>query len=241
MIQKILLFFLIVLFSIHDSFCQEINLAVFTNCGNNYASNGFYLQTAATGGIQFNKNKIEAGFQLNIMHCNNRIISGYYLKTSHEISIFKAPAEIQALYIYSPFSESLRETNLGLLLHLKPGHFKIVTGTNFRTYSISRQEIKENNLTSNSRIHENFNLMYACGYYIKPNDNIWNAGITVTNIDYFMINQFTNPVFYIDARFKTSQSISLFLETWYKSAGAFNISVNYFGFFIRTGLICQIK
>ena len=43
------------------------------------------------------------------------------------------------------------------------------------------------------RIHENFNVMYAFSYYIIKTDNPWTAGLSITNIDLFTINQETNP------------------------------------------------
>jgi hypothetical protein len=72
-------------------------------------------------------------------------------------------------------------------------------------------------------------------------DNIWNIGFSFTNIDYFIINQETNPVINLQGKYDVSKSLTLFLESWYKSSGAFNLSVNSFGFFFRTGVLWKIK
>ena len=36
--------------------------------------------------------------------------------------------------------------------------------------------------------------MYSFSYFLKPTDENWNVGLSVTNIDHFVINQETNPV-----------------------------------------------
>ncbi len=43
------------------------------------------------------------------------------------------------------------------------------------------------------KFHENFNMMYSIGYYIKPTDDGWNAGLAITNFDSFIIEQGVNP------------------------------------------------
>jgi len=82
--------------------------------------------------------------------------------------------------------------------------------------------------------------MYLIGYNLKPIDHDWNVGITITNVDHFIINQETNPVFYLHGKYQVSKPLTLFGEWWYKSAEAFNISVNHFGFFFRTGLVWKV-
>jgi len=83
-------------------------------------------------------------------------------------------------------------------------------------------------------------LLYLLGYYLKPQEHNWNVGINVTNIDYYLLNQSTNPLFYLQGEYRPTERMSLFAEAWYKSAGAFNISVNYFGYLFRSGLLWKL-
>ena len=44
--------------------------------------------------------------------------------------------------------------------------------------------------------------MYRLSYYLKPADDKWNVCLSVTNIDYFVINQETNPVLNLSGLYK---------------------------------------
>ncbi|MCD6597395.1 MAG: hypothetical protein J7L04_06895, partial [Bacteroidales bacterium] len=124
---------------------------------------------------------------------------------------------------------------------IRPKHFIIRIGTNFKTYALNKKAISNYEIDTDTKIKENWNLMYSFSYYLKSFDNLWNVGISITNFDYFIINQETNPVFNLNAWYKPGTPLKLFIETWYKSSGAFNLSVNYFGFFVRTGIIWNIQ
>jgi hypothetical protein len=78
--------------------------------------------------------------------------------------------------------------------------------------------------------------MYSISYNIRTEVSRWNTGITVTNTDYFLINQETNPYMNIHGSFRASSPVCLFSEVWYKNAGLLNMSPNYFGFAIRGGI-----
>jgi hypothetical protein len=83
--------------------------------------------------------------------------------------------------------------------------------------------------------------MYSFSYSIKPTTHKWNAGITVTNFDHFMINQETNPYVNLKGFFKICSPVRIFAEAWYKTAGALNMSSNYFGFLLRGGIVWNLN
>ena len=134
----------------------------------------------------------------------------------------------------------MNETNWGAFLDMEQGHFILKLGTGFRTYSYSKRTAEFYGFDESSGIRENWNLLYLFGYQVKSPDNPWNIGLSITNIDHFTISQETNPVFNVHGRYKPTPHLTLFGEGWYKSAGAFNLSVNYFGFFFRTGIAWDI-
>jgi hypothetical protein len=78
--------------------------------------------------------------------------------------------------------------------------------------------------------------MYSFGYYLKKDDDLWNAGLSLTNIDHFYISQETNTILCLQGFYKPGSQVSLFAESWYKTSGAPNLAINYFGFFFRTGI-----
>ena len=216
-------------------------LTAYTDFGQSSVSDGLFIKTAGLGSYQFGKYKVETGFLLDLISNNEKTISGYSIGASRELLIKNFPFEVQGFYILTPFSGIFRETNWGVVLNMKREHVVLRIGTNFRTFAFTQNAINDYDLKTNSKIHENWNLMYSFAYYIKPLENYWNIGFSITNIDHFIINQETNPVFNLRALYEVNQPINLFVESWYKSAGAFNLSVNYFEFFFRTGIIWDIN
>lgn len=208
--------------------------------GENNVSDGLFVKSSGFGAYQFGKTKVVGGCQFDLKSSSVNIFTGSTIKVAREFSIEEFPFEIQRLLMYNPFSKLVHESNWGLLAKIQRKHFTYKLGTNFRTYQVTKKAINNYNIESNKKIHEYWNLMYLLRYNIKPNDYNWNIGISLTNIDHFTINQETNPFFYLHGKYKVTVPLTIYVESWYKSAGAFNISVNYFGFFFRTGLLWKI-
>jgi len=227
-------------------FIPEINLiaqfqtTLYTDIGQNVVSDGLFIKMADLANYQFGKNKVEAGLQVDIISNTDRFFSGYNIKASREFMIKSFPLDAQGFFILTPFSDILRETNWGILFGMYRNHFSIRIGTHFRTYAYNQKTIKSYGFETDARLHENWNLIYSFDGYVKPINNLWNIGLSVTNIDHFIINQETNPILNVKAGYRIQSTLNLFLESWYKSAGAFNLNVNYFGFFFRTGIIWDI-
>ena len=218
----------------------QSGLSAYMDLGSNNVSDGFFMKTAGLVQYQFGKNSVEAGLQLDLISHNERVFSGYSLRVSRLLQIKEFPFEVQGFFLRTPFSDLLRETNWGMLLEMKHNHFAMRLGTEFRSFAFTRKAIDAYGYQEDERIRENWNLIYSFGYHLKPVDYPWNVGLSVTNIDHFVINQETNPILRLSGRYRVSLPLDLFMEAWYKSAGAFNLSVNYFGFFFRTGITWDI-
>jgi hypothetical protein len=212
-------------------------LTAFTDFGESNVSRGLYVRSAINGHYTFGKNSVETGA---LFYLKNNIINGlsaYDLNVSRNLVIKGRTFQVNGFCLLTNFSEILRETNFGSTLKMRHNHFEIAIGTNFRTYAFSNKAIKEYGIDKNaSKIHEKFNFMYSFAYYLKPTDNKWNVGLSMTNIDYFIINQETNPTFNLLGSYKLYKPVSAFMQVCYKRAGAMNLAVNYFGYFIRTGI-----
>jgi hypothetical protein len=187
------------------------------------------------------KNILEAGFQTDLK--NNKFgFSGYTLNASRILKIREIPLELRGFCTWTYPSEILEETNWGAFLKMRQKHFEMTIGTNFRSYNLRQKAIKDFEInTKKTTVHEIYNIMYSFSYYIKPSDDIWNIGLSVTNIDHFIINQETNPVFNLTGLYRISSPVSLYIQGWYKCAGVTNLELNHFGFFFRTGITWNIN
>jgi hypothetical protein len=214
----------------------QFQIFVYSDAGRTNVSEGLFIKTAAFGEYRLNRNKFEIGSQFDILNNRKNRSPGVLLNYSREFSIKKNSLEASGFFLYNKFSEFIYETNWGVILALNRRHFFYKLGTNFRSYGLSGKAINQFEIENQGKIREYRNFIYSLTYFIKPIDSKWNAGITCSNIDYFVINQETNPVFYLQGRYRVTNTFLIFVESWYKSAGSFNISVNPFGYFFRTGI-----
>jgi hypothetical protein len=189
------------------------------------------------GHYRSGKNQLEAGVQTNLINGNNIVFSGYCINGSRKFSIKNTILELNGFWLWKASSKLLQESDYGCFVSMKQKHIEILLGTNFRTYGFRSMAIEEYNIEKDAtKIHENFNLMYSFSYNLKPLDSRWNAGLTLTNTDYFLINQETNPYRNLHSSYHVSSPVCLFAEAWYKNAGSLNMNTNYFGFVIRGGV-----
>ena len=215
----------------------QLTLSAYIDAGDNNVSEGLYIKSSALGEYQINKFRIEGGAQFDLKNAGSNFLSGGRLIVAREFSIKKFQFETQGLFMYDPFSPLVHESNWGVLINIPREHFNYKLGTEFKTYHITNKAENDYNITSNKKLNENRNLIYLVKYVLKPPDHKWNAGASITNTDHFLINQETNPMVNIEGRYAISSPLTLYVESWYKSAGSLNISANYFGFFFRTGII----
>jgi hypothetical protein len=235
--------YIILIFSVFVSIeaSSQKQLSACFDMGENNVSDGLFAKSLVRGSYEISKNKLEGGVQFELKSSNDFFLSGIYLKYSHSFTIKKFPFDVQGFYIHNGFSGMLFESDKGLLVDIKRKHFSYKIGTNFRTYGFTKSAIKEYGLSSNTKTHENWNVMYQLCYDLKLAEHKWNAGLTLTNIDNFLINQETNPFCNLHGHYKLSEPLTLFAELWYKSSGNFNLNVNYFGFFIRAGILWNVN
>lgn len=234
----IFLFFVSMFFAKQST--AQIEITSYAETGKNQVSEGMYVAGAILPSFEYKKFTFSGGLQFDIINGSPNIISGYLINAAYDLHLKKQKFDIEAFYVYTPFSDILYETNYGALVKFHKTHFNFKFGTNFRTYAFSKQAVEEFNLEENTSIHENFNFMYSVGYNLKPEESEWNIGLVLTNFDDFIINQETNPVFFLNGGYKLNTKLEIFGELWYKTSGAFNIRVNYFGYNIRTGLRWKI-
>lgn len=235
---------LIILFVFNGNLSVDAQpvVTVYSDAGKNAYSDALFIRSAFLGNYRLGDYYIKAAIQTNLINDNDITMSGYRIEGSKEFKLKNTLFTVNGFGLWTSYSGILKETNYGCLLALKSGHFDVQLGTNFRTYSFRKDALKSLEIENvETEIHENFNLMYSFGYNLKPANHRWNAGLSITNIDIFMINQETNPFVNVKGFFKVSSPVHLFTEVWYKTSGTLNISSNYFGYLIRGGIIWNIN
>ena len=239
--MKYFLFVLVILTSLPGIFAQE-NVQTYFDIGENNVSEGIYIKNTYRGIYQYSKYKVEAGIQLDLLSNNPNTLTGFDVLGSREFMIENFLFEVKGFFMLNRFSDLMHETNWGFRIATKNlNYFLFELGANSRTYALNNSFKEEYNLSkSNCKLNENFNLTYVITAYLKPQDYNWNVGFSCTNVDYYVINQSTNPVFNMQILYKLKSNLLLNLSAWYKQAGIFNINANYFGYFFRGGLSWKI-
>jgi hypothetical protein len=231
-------YFFVLFLILCKNLIAQPELAYYSDFGKNNLSDEIYFKSVVLGHYKTGKNSFETGFQTELSNLNKLSPSGLRIDASRVLDIKGIHMELHGFFLLTTFSLIIRETNWGALLKYRQNRFRLTVGTNFRTYAFTNKAIREYMIDKkSSKIHENFNVLYSIAYYINPTDEIWNVGLSLTNIDYFCLNQETNAGLNLNCIYKITPPLCLFSQACYQSAGATNLQVNYFGFFIRTGMI----
>jgi hypothetical protein len=220
----------------------QSEIKIHTELANNNATQGIIIKTAVLENYKFGKNVVEAGFQLDLRNRTNFTFSAFTIDAGRNFQIKKSAFDLHIFYTVSRYSELMHEDNYGIFLSTRHTHFEMMIGTNFRTYSYNRLAVEFYEMQNdNTKIHENFNLLYSFGLLLNAAEKSWNLGVSVTDKDSFLNNQETNAFYKLHGYFKLNNALSFTAEVCYKPAGFLNTYTDSFGYFIRTGIIWKIK
>lgn len=218
----------------------QTSVQVFNDFGNNQSSGGNYLKASTLLEHSYANYQFEAGLQFNLVNTNNVLLSGYKVDIERTFYWQSKQFNVNCFYLSIPFSNLIRETNWGLWASYQFDHLSIQLGTHYRVFAYTNLAKEEFNFIETKPVSENWNLIYTIGYNFLKRDNFWNVGLTATNYDHFQINQETNPIINVNGQITLNESIDCFAELWYKTAGTLNLNVNYYGYFLRTGIVWKI-
>ena len=213
----------------------------YSEFGDTNISEGIYVKLVPMLAYRFNNTQLDVVIRSDFKENQSNLISGYQVNLAQNFRLSKSLYKVETFYMKTAPTELMREKNVGVLLTAYKGHFEIKAGTNLKTIGHSKQAIMEYNLPTNDVLKENFNLMYQVTYDLRSALKSWNIGTTWTNLDHLCIYQETNPIINIHGYYRVKQQIKLFAEVWYKTAGAINLSVNYYSSSLRTGFIWNLK
>ena len=231
--------FLILLFlwSGHVSIAQWKE-EIYVDGGRNNVSAGIFCRVGSLTSFEYKNYKAQTGLLANFSHAYSNKFGGWFLEASRKFQIKKIPFGVNAFFRINPSAKMLNEMNWGILIKWKSKHLDITLGDNLRIFEMKKKAVKESGISKgpDTRIIERRNLMYNFSLFLKPTDNRWNTGITITNFDNFYIEEETNPILMGQFLYRINTHIQLKAQAWYTRAGMFNLRVNTFGMYFRTAL-----
>lgn len=232
----------LIIIIIINSMNAQLELESFIDIGENNVSEGVYIKNAYRGNYQYKKYNIETGIQFDLMSSNPNTLTGIDIIGSRKFLIKNFSFDVKGFFMLNRFSDLMYETNYGIRLETRKfKHILFEIGTNFKTYAINAKARKEYNIDkSNSKLHENYIVMYLVTAFLKTHDSDWNVGFSVTNFDYYAIDQLVHPRINLQMKYKLKPNLTLYLDSWYRRSGIFNISANHFGYFFRGGIKWKI-
>ena len=235
-----IIFFILLSLSCYNLNAQ-IQLSAYSDVGHSNISDGVYLKTAADISYKYRRFELQSGFQNDLISNNTTLFSGFKLNVSHFFRFKQKDFSAKLFFISTTLSDFILETNYGILLSTEKEHFNFKIGTGFKNIGFTKNAIAEKGINTNGSVQEIFNPLYHFSYTLNKPVKAWNIGIGVTNIDQYIVNQATNPMTTVFGHYKLNESVRLTADIWYKTAGAFNLHVNYFGLFFRPGIIWELK
>lgn len=185
-----------------------------------------------------------AGYAMDINFTNRDIRAFNAIKTSlnYENWIKKTKFKIGLLYLFRPSTLLVAEHNIAIQIDYMIKNWEFRFGNNFRAFKFRKGIAEYLTSTEKKPLWESPNFMYMLRYYLKSDKYPIGAYVSITNFDWFIIEQESNPFVNIGAYYKLQDAgLNIFVDYNYQTAGFNNIRVNYFGMFFRTGVIWEIE
>jgi len=229
-------------FSFQNAVFSQISFDHYIDVGNNNVSQGVYTDFSTRVLVQSGSNRVSSGALLSFSNAQKNIFSAYFLSFSREIYERNHPINIEGFYLCKPFSEDLREFNVGFIADYRNKHFGFNLGFNSRLYSFTRAAKLKYNIPDSvsTRVWVPINLMYQLSYF-QPLNKKMLLEVRVTDFNTYTILQETNPMILTKFTYTLNDKIQFYSELCYMQAGLLNIRVNYFGYYLRGGVLWQIK
>jgi len=229
--------------SYQNSVLSQIIVDNYIDVGRNNISEGVYSEFSTTISKHFGIFNASTGALLSYSNANKNIFSAYSLSVSRDVlKIRKHTVNLNVIYVWKPFSEDLREYNVGVFAEYRTKHFCQTLGFNSQLYRFTHAaKVKYNFPDSiNTIVWLPFNFMYKFSFY-QPINKKLNMEVRVTNFDTYTILQDIYPVILTKFTYNLNSKVQLYSQLCYMQTGLMGIRVNYFGYYLRGGVLWQIK
>ncbi|PLX06296.1 MAG: hypothetical protein C0596_17645 [Marinilabiliales bacterium] len=236
---------IMIISGILSSVYAQIDLLVFSTVGTNPVDNPVYVNVGNFSQIYYKKVYLNYGFDFNLTQREIRPFNAFQTECAYQFNIKDNALLIGGRYLYKPSTELVKERNLHFYASYNMPHWKIHLGTNFKSFKLNNSYAENLEDQSTAILKERPGITYRLQFYLfnrYENERNYNINFMITNIDWFIIEQETNPFvgagFYYD--FKNT-NITIYNHLFYQTAGFNNIRVNYFGLYNRIGLKWNIE
>lgn len=236
-----LLLSLLLLLSTHFSYTQ-VFIDSYLESGTTAVSDGIYGKLSSRLKYSVHDFTFTTGGLLSVSNNREPFFSAFEIKASKDFQLLKLPLKIESFYLWKPFSSILSETTAGISAQLKLTHFSFLMGANTRCYYITSKgkEALQLPVTSTNSLWEPINAIYKMAYVFFPAQK-WTSEIAITNIDEYLIEQETNPRICTKTTYDLNDKIKLYTDLSYIQTGLLNIRVNYFGVYLRGGILWKLN
>lgn len=212
-----------------------------TEFGHSNVSEGVYLRSFVKGTYTVNQFTFQSAIQNELISYNTSFVSGINAAVNYQFNFKSHSLEAKLFFLQNVLSNYVRESNYAAMLSTDKHKFNATVGLGFKNIGFTKYARNQLSINSNNSISENFNLLYNLNYSLLKQNIDWKLKLGISNIDQFTVNQATNPMLFANAAYTISDKLELTTDICYKTAGAFNLHVNYFGFYIRPGIIWKIN
>lgn len=237
---KYFIFIFILTITVHGY--GQLKQNIYLDAGSSTVSDGLFARPAFTTSFAFNSYYGTTGFQWTCSSAERNALSGWLISGGRKFSVREIPLSVDLFYLINPYTERIRESSFGGGISHKRSHLDIYFGYHMRRYRLNENAVDPGDPLSGSDISiwEYRNFMYRGTVRLKERDAPWNLSVSVTNFDYFLIQQETNPMVNLAGYCRISDAVKMHSSLWYQGAGMSNIHANHFGFYFRTGAVWQV-
>lgn len=212
-----------------------------TELGHTNVSEGMYLRSMVKGSYSLEQFRFQLAIQNELVSNNCSFFSGINMGAHYHFKIKTYSLQTELHFKQNVLNNYVNERNYIGIISTSAQKLNAALGLGFKTIGFTPYARKQAEINSNKSISEIFNLIYDINYSFLNPESAWKLKIGISNIDEFTVNQATNPMTFINARYCINDKLELTTEACYKKAGAFNLHVNYYGFYIRPGIIWKIN
>ncbi len=210
----------------------QLSVSGWMDAGDSQIDKNGFVSLAGIASYQNGLYSANLGYSSYFTEWRERSTNGYKIAVGRENTLGKVNFQSSLFYLRKPVSNQMYEWDLGLMLSKNWSHLQLNLGGHYREIRLKNSARKE---FPDTKIVENFNLLYRLSFVHELGTQKWHFGATLTNYDHFLLLQETNPMAHLSSQFEVMQNLHIFSEFWYRSAGFNNIQVHYYGYFFRLG------
>lgn len=218
----------------------QLKIESFLLSGQSQIKSEGYMNIAVCPDYEINNWTFGAGAEFALLNPQNTMLNAWCLGAEKKLMLKNQELIISGDLFCSPFSEYIHELNLVFEIKTEFPHLKLMLGNNSRIYRLTAEALERwpGVDSAGANIKKEWrNFLYNFSYRIKADESKWNLGFGISNTSGFFFNQETTPMLFSRYENKLNESIQLFAECWFQQAGFANLQAQYFGFFVKGGLV----